>query len=85
MCAVPSLRVPRIAPALTIRELHDQLEQTTFPERLLLAGNATFPVLQVKHTICLACGLRIESEGVVLAPQFAASESQRIDSLPQPL
>ena len=57
----------------TFRERYGHLEQTTLPDGLFLAWNATFPNLQVEDTLLVALGFGEEPERVVLAPLLAVS------------
>jgi hypothetical protein len=52
----------------TIGESHSQLEETTSPDRLVLAGNTTLPDFEVEHTLRSPCRFCEEAEWVVLAP-----------------
>lgn len=58
---------------LTLWERNCQLEQTAFPDRLLLARNDTFPVPQVQLTLHCARWLGIETERVVAPPLLSTS------------
>lgn len=51
-----------------IRELNLELEQAIGPESLLFARNRAFPLLEIKTTLRVLCGLCDEAEGVILAP-----------------
>lgn len=55
----------------TIREDHAHLEQTTLPERLVFAGDTTFPYFQIKHTLCIALRFRKEAKWMVSSPLLA--------------
>jgi hypothetical protein len=56
------------ARVLTIRECHDQLEEATLPDGLLLARNAALPDLEVKHALGVLLGPGVKAERVVLPP-----------------
>jgi hypothetical protein len=54
---------------LTIRENNAQLEQSTLPQGLLLAGYATLPDLQIKDaSLGVPLGLCVETERVITSP-----------------
>lgn len=61
--------------SLTIREDQNQLELAALPDRLLLAWDATLPILQIEQALRVACGLRIEPKGMVLSPELSVTLS----------
>lgn len=56
---------------LTVGKLHGQLELTTLPDGLVLAGNTALPVLEVEDTLRVASWSRVKPERVVSAPELA--------------
>ena len=59
----------------TVGEGHGELEEAACPAGVLLAGDATFPDLQVEDTLGISLRLSVEAEGVVLAPLLSEGTS----------
>ncbi len=60
---------------LTIREQHIELEQTPFPQSLVLAWYPTFPLLQIQDALRRTGGFGEEAERVVTAPLLPGGNS----------
>ncbi len=60
----------------TIREMHLQLEQSSFPYRSILPGDRTIPLLQIESALCCLHRSSDESERVVFAPILAIGRMQ---------
>lgn len=56
----------------TVGELHLQLEQPAFPDRLVLARDGAVPAFEVERALRRLHGPGDEAEGVVFAPVLAA-------------
>jgi len=56
---------------LTVRKYNAQLEQSTFPDRLLLARHAAFPHLEVEYALLVLDRFGEEAEGMIFAPLFS--------------
>jgi hypothetical protein len=52
----------------TVRKRHNHLEQAALPDGLLLAGDAAFPDLEVKHALGVLLRTSVEAEGMILPP-----------------
>lgn len=57
----------------TIRESHGHLEKTAFPDRLLLAGNATLPCLEIEDALGILDRSGPKAEGMILSPMLPVS------------
>ncbi len=51
-----------------VRKIEHELEQTTFPDRLLFSWYAHFPHLEIDYAVGLSGGFSKEAEWVVFAP-----------------
>jgi hypothetical protein len=66
------------SPRLTIWKYYVQLEQSTLPNRFLLARNATLPSLEVELASGEASRARVEAKRMVAAPLLPAYMSAQL-------
>ena len=59
---------------LTVREQHIELEQSTFPQRLVFSWDTTFPFLEVKHALCIADRPSKKAERMISSPLFSMAQ-----------
>jgi hypothetical protein len=64
-----------------IRERDFELEQSAFPDRLIFAGDAAVPLLQIHHSVGAAHRFRKEAERVVASPLPSADVRGAIHEL----
>ena len=64
----------------TVGKGDSEFEESSLPDRVMLAGNATLPDLEVQNTGSSLLRSGIEAEGVVFAPLLPVREfsSQRV-------
>lgn len=67
-----SLRTFRRLRGILVRKRDFKLEETSLPQRLVLARHSTLPLLQIEDSLLGADRFGEEAEGVIFAPLFPA-------------